>query len=85
MTIIFFANHLKHSQVMNFGVCPMDFQPISAQQLPTVYSKETQTAYILNKSEVSKVFETITVGVIHKIYIIYVVFDIKENKNKQKD
>ena len=70
---------------MNFGVCPMDFQPISAQQLPTVYSKETQTAYILNKSEVSKVFETITVGVIHKIYIIYVVFDIKENKNKQKD
>ena len=24
-------------------------------------------------------FETITVGVIHKIYIIYVAFDIKEN------
>ena len=61
----------------------MDFQPINAQQLPTASSKETQTGYILNKSEESKMFETITVGAIHKIYIIYFAFIIKE-KQKQE-
>ena len=30
-------------------------------------------------------FETITVGLIHKIYIIYVAIDIKIKKNKHND
>ena len=33
--------------------------------------------YILNKLKESKMFETIIVGLIYKIYIIYVAFDIK--------
>ena len=40
------------------STCPMDFQPFSAQQLPTSSSKEAQMGYILNKSEESKMFET---------------------------
>ena len=35
--------------------------------------------YVSNKTEESKMFEKITVGIIKKIYIIYVTFNIKEN------
>ena len=38
--------------------------------------------YISKKSEESKMFETITVGVIHKIYITYVAFNMKENQKQ---
>ena len=42
--------------------------------------------YISNKSEESKMFEAITVGLIHKIYIIYVAFDkIKLKIKKHND
>ena len=44
-----------------------------------IYQRHS-TEYISNKLEESKMFDTITVGLIHKIYIIYVAF----NKNKTK-
>ena len=60
----------------------MNSYPISAQQLSISSSKrkETQTGYILNKSEVGRIFETMRFGAINKIYIIYVAFNIKENQ-----
>ena len=36
----------------------------------------------MNKSEESKMFETIRVGDINEIYIIYIAFDIKENQKQ---
>ena len=38
--------------------------------------------YVSNKSEESKMFETIIVDRLHKIYIIYVVFDIEEQAKR---
>ena len=38
--------------------------------------------YISNKSEESKRFKTIIVDVIQKIFIIYVAFNIKENRKQ---
>ena len=65
------------------STCPTVFQLISVQQLPTSFSKETQTGYILNKSEESKI-ETMRVGAIINIYIIYVACNMKENQKQAK-
>ena len=59
--------------------------PIRAQQHPTSSTKKHSTEYISNKLEESKMFEAITVGLIHKIYIIYVAFDTKTKQNKHND
>ena len=49
-----------------------------------IYQRHS-TGYISNKSEESKMFETITLGLIHKIYIIYVASNIKKNKHNDRN
>ena len=62
------------TKIRFFFICPVIKYPIRAQQHPISSTKNTQR----NKSEESKMFETITVGLIHKIYIIYIAFNIKK-------
>ena len=49
-----------------------------------VISWERIRVYISNKSEESKMFETIRVDPLHKIYIIYVAFNIEEHQRQAK-
>ena len=56
---------------------PSDQTPNQGTATSNIIYQRHSMEYISNKLEESKIFETITVGLIHKIYIIYVAFDIK--------